>query len=141
MRTLLLSALVVLSVSACGKPAEITIKAGDDMKFDTATFTAKAGQEVKLTLINTGSSPVMKHNLVITKPGADADVAAKGIEAGEAKGYVPALDTVLASTPLADPGRTVKVTFKAPPAGDYPFLCTFPGHAATMKGVFKVTAE
>ena len=42
-------------------------------------------------------------------------------------------------TPLIQPGKTVKlvVTFKK--KGNYPYLCTVPGHAqAGMKGVFTV---
>jgi uncharacterized cupredoxin-like copper-binding protein len=42
-------------------------------------------------------------------------------------------------TPNIDPGSTVtlKVTFTKP--GNYPYLCTIPGHAETgMKGVLKV---
>ncbi len=43
-------------------------------------------------------------------------------------------------TPNIDPGETttLKVNFTKP--GNYPYLCTLPGHAAAgMKGVLKVT--
>ena len=30
------------------------------------------------------------------------------------------------------------IEFTAPAAGDYPYMCTFPGHGAIMKGVMKV---
>jgi uncharacterized cupredoxin-like copper-binding protein len=43
-------------------------------------------------------------------------------------------------TPNIDPGETttLKVTFTKP--GNYPYLCTLPGHAAAgMKGVLKVS--
>ena len=43
-------------------------------------------------------------------------------------------------TPSIDPSSTatLKVTFAKP--GNYPYLCTIPGHAeAGMKGVLKVT--
>jgi azurin len=33
------------------------------------------------------------------------------------------------------------VTFTAPAAGDYPYICTFPGHYMTMRGVMHVVAE
>jgi azurin len=48
--------------------------------------------------------------------------------------------SVLASTPLAGPGETVEVTFKAPTAaGEYTFLCSFPGHFLSgMKGALTV---
>jgi azurin len=46
---------------------------------------------------------------------------------------------VIAHTGLVGPGETVEVTFKAPAAGTYTFLCSFPGHfAAGMKGTLVV---
>ena len=43
---------------------------------------------------------------------------------------------VVAATKMAGPGETVDVTFKVPAAaGNYPYICTFPGHfAAGMNG-------
>ena len=35
-------------------------------------------------------------------------------------------------------GQVVMVEFIAPAAGDYPFICTFPGHAQSMWGVLHV---
>jgi azurin len=47
---------------------------------------------------------------------------------------------VIAHTGLAGAGETVEVTFKVPAAaGEYPFLCSFPGHfQAGMKGTLAV---
>ena len=45
--------------------------------------------------------------------------------------YIPPemKDQVLAANTLAGPGETVEVTFKVPSAaGNYPYICTFPGH-------------
>ena len=42
---------------------------------------------------------------------------------------------VLAHTKLLGGGETDTVEFSAPAqAGEYPFLCTFPGHVALMRG-------
>jgi azurin len=58
---------------------------------------------------------------------------------GLEKNYVPSLPEVLFSTSLVNPGQTYKLTFKAPAAiGDYPYVCTFPGHWTLMNGVMKV---
>jgi hypothetical protein len=35
----------------------------------------------------------------------------------------------------------VSVSFVAPTPGDYPFLCTNPGHGAVMHGILHVTAR
>jgi len=45
----------------------------------------------------------------------------------------------LFSTPLVNPGQNYTLKFKAPAnTGDYPFVCTFPGHWSIMNGVMKV---
>jgi azurin len=66
------------------------------------------------------------------------------MEAAMARGsdYIPASKKsfILASTATAGGGETVKVVFKAPTeAGEYTFICTFPGHyMAGMKGTLVV---
>jgi azurin len=53
--------------------------------------------------------------------------------------YVPAMAEVLFHTRLLNPQETVKLQFIAPAqAGDYPYVCTFPGHWSIMNGVMKV---
>jgi azurin len=40
---------------------------------------------------------------------------------------------------LVNPGQTYTLTFKAPAkVGDYPYVCTFPGHWTLMNGVMHV---
>jgi azurin len=56
-----------------------------------------------------------------------------------AKIFVPVISEVLFSTPLVATGKSFKLAFKAPnKPGEYPFICTFPGHWRIMKGVIKV---
>ena len=59
---------------------------------------------------------------------------------GMAKSYVPTSTDIIAHTAFAQIGQSQSVEFAAPSEpGDYPFFCTFPGHAMLMKGVLKVT--
>jgi azurin len=52
------------------------------------------------------------------------------------------MSEVLFATPLVNAGKTFRLDFKAPDTpGEYPFICTFPGHWRIMKGVIKVTNE
>jgi len=143
MKKFLFAAAVTLAASstACHKTAELQLgSVGDTMAYDTTAFTVKAGQTVHVVLTNHAHSPAMKHNWVLVKPGKEAAVATAGMTAGEAAGYVQAGDAdVLANTPLSQPGGQVEVTFTAPAAGTYPFLCTFPGHYQTMHGTLTVT--
>ena len=56
------------------------------------------------------------------------------------KHYVPDTDDIIASSKLVNPGLNEKIEFMAPAeAGDYPYICTFPGHWRLMQGVMKVT--
>jgi putative membrane-bound dehydrogenase-like protein len=111
------------------------------MKFDKSTFTVKAGQKVVLNLSN---PDFMQHNLLIIKPGTldkvgnAADVLARDPN-GADKQYVPKMPEVLFATKLLNPEDKVTLRFTAPSTpGDYPFVCTFPGHWRIMNGVMKV---
>jgi azurin len=115
------------------------------LAYDKNELTCKAGAKVKLTMNNTGSAVPQPHNIVLCKVGADSKVMAAAMALltdpkGMEKAYVPESPDVIAHTKFAQPGATESVEFTAPmDPGDYPFFCTFPGHAVMMKGVLKVT--
>lgn len=122
---------------------EVTITGNDQMKYDKAEIEVKAGQTVALTFKNIGALPkaAMGHNVVILKPGSDIPKFAIGGVANAAGDYLP-LDPALAAqvvakTKILGPKEEETIVFKVPAAGDYPFLCTFPGHFGVMKGVLK----
>ena len=113
----------------------------EEMRYDQKEFSVMAGRSVVLVLENPDAMP---HNMVIGKPksmeiiglAADKMIMTKD---GAEKNYVPALPQILAATPLINPGQTYRLTFTAPPTpGDYPFVCTFPGHWRIMNGVMRV---
>jgi azurin len=61
---------------------------------------------------------------------------------GAAQQYVPQVSEVLFATPLVDPGASFELTIAAPDQpGDYPYICTFPGHWRLMQGVLQVQAR
>ncbi len=111
------------------------------MKFDKKEFSVPAGKTIILVLENPDA---MQHNLVIGKPKSleiIGNAANKMITQKDAveKNYVPAIPQVLFSTPLVNAGETYRLKFTAPTqVGDYPFVCTFPGHWSIMNGVMKV---
>jgi azurin len=47
-------------------------------------------------------------------------------------------DDTIAATKLLGPDETETISFTAPEAGDYEYVCTFPGHFALMRGTMKV---
>jgi uncharacterized protein len=114
----------------------------DIMKYDKKLVTAKAGTMVEIKFQN---PDFMQHNVVIIKPntaekvGAAADKLATAPH-GAKMNYVPKMPEVLYATPLVNPGSSYTLTFKVPSTpGDYPILCTFPGHWRIMQGVLRVT--
>jgi azurin len=110
------------------------------MKFSMATITAKPGEQLRVRLVSKGSMPkiAMAHNFVLlNKTAKVVDFATAAMNA-RATDFIPAdrKADIIASTGLAGAGETVEVTFKVPAAaGEYPYICSFPGHfQAGMKG-------
>lgn len=124
--------------AADGKRA-IDITADDTMKFSVTEIRAKPGEALRVTLKNKGQMPkqVMAHNWVLVKPMSDADLNAFGMKASSiAPEYLPSdRSSVIEHTKLLGGGESDTIEFNAPTtAGEYPFICTFPGHFAIMKG-------
>ena len=99
----------------------------------------KAGARVRIVFRN---SDDMLHNFVLCAPGRGQAIGeaalALGLD-GPAKNYVPESDDVLFHTALTQPGTSDTIFVTAPLSpGDYDFVCTFPGHAALMKGILRV---
>ena len=109
------------------------------MAYDKTKLSVPTGASVHLTLKNSATLDVLPHNWVLVKPGTEAKVAAAGLAKAQATGYVVPGDDVLAYTPLTPPGKSSDVTFTVPAPGDYPYICTYPGHYIMMKGVLTVT--
>ncbi|MBL9180446.1 MAG: cupredoxin domain-containing protein [Verrucomicrobiaceae bacterium] len=151
-QTLLLLAITTLAMPAIAQDAdvatlEIKPHAQNPLGYDKTELSVKAGQKVKLTLNNTGSIAPQPHNFLLLKPGKLDAVGALANAMladpqGMAKHYIPeaAKPDILASTKLVQPNQTETIEFTAPAeAGDYPYMCTFPGHWLLMRGVMHVT--
>ena len=122
-----------------GAPRVVEITANDQMKFSVTTIEAKAGEQLKVVLTNTGTLPkeAMGHNWVLLQAGSDAMAFSTAAVTAKDKDYIPdsMKDKVIAHTALLGPRKSDEVTFTVPPAGEYPFLCSFPAHFAVgMKG-------
>ncbi len=127
--------------------SEITITTHtSELRFDTEKFTVKAGQKVKLTLVNPDDSiNLQPHNLLIIEPGTLEEIgAAANAELADPsflsdRNAVPSSNYVLHHTKLLLPGESETLEFVAPTlAGDYPFLCSYPGHWSVMHGIMVV---
>jgi uncharacterized protein len=118
----------------------VNIKAVEGMKYDLMTFTVKAGKPIAVVFEDADS---LQHNLVFVKPGAIeecckmADALAAQPDA-ITKQYIPSSKDIIKASKLLNPGDVEVMKLEALPPGEYPYLCTFPGHCHIMRGVMKV---
>ena len=124
------------------KPFRITISTIEDkMLYDIKEFNVETGKSVILTFKNKDFPP---HNLLIVKPGKADEVANLAIALGNdgfGKQWRPDTPMILWGSTMIDYDEETVLSFTAPLPGDYPYVCTFPGHAMMMRGVMKVTPK
>jgi azurin len=147
----LLLGLMGLALTGCGQRAagsaqpgeriELRISSeGEFIAFTPTELACPAGAKVRLVFHHEGQRIPQKHNWVLILPGTNQDVEKAAASAGEDTGWVPKGDhRILAATPLCSPGGEAVIEFTAPAPGDYPYICSTPGHAAEMHGVLHVT--
>ncbi len=139
---LMAAGVMSMTFSVLAADVAVTITGNDTMQFDKKAFEVSAGDKVTLTFKNVGKLPIvaMGHNLVILNAGEATAPFAIAAMTQKDNDYIPAAmaDKILAQTKLLGPGEEDVLTFTAPAAGTYNYLCTFPGHYAVMNGVMTV---
>lgn len=143
MKKIMLSlAAIALATAAQAKDVEVAIKGNDQMQYDNKAFEVAAGDNVKITFENAGKMPkqVMGHNVIVLKAGVDVAAFATEAMKSAATDYIPESKKgdILAHSKLLGPGEKETVTFTAPAAGVYTYLCSFPGHYVLMQGKMTV---
>ena len=118
-----------------------TIKAADGRTYLLLQdIQASPGERIRirLTTVSTLPAAAMSHNWVLLQLGVDPAAFAQAAMQAKDNDYIPQDQTsdIIAHTDLAAGGETVEVTFTVPDkAGNYDYLCSFPGHfAAGMRG-------
>ena len=127
---------------AKGEPGrEIVVEAALGLQFVQKQLLAKAGEKLTIRFKN---PDVVPHNWLLAKPGSLQKLGDKcnlmiTDPQGMQKHYVPDSDDVIAYTDMTNPKGEFLIHLTAPKEkGDYPYLCTFPGHWMVMNGVLKV---
>ncbi len=116
----------------------------EEMRYDVPWFAVQAGTDIQIILKN---EDLMAHNLVITKPDSLQKVALQAAAEGPTVGpsgkqYVPESSDVLIGTEMVSAEKQSRITFRAPSEpGEYPYVCTFPGHWMRMYGVMVVVDD
>ena len=67
------------------------------------------------------------------KTGTGEAVGQASIGAGLDNGWVPDSEDILGASTLVNPGETTTLVVDLP-AGEYDYICTYPGHYMSMKG-------
>ncbi|WP_404423026.1 azurin [Nibricoccus sp. IMCC34717] len=128
-----------VAARASEAPREIAITANDAMQYSLKEITAAPGETITVKFSHIGKLPktAMGHNWVLLK-ALPADAVSKfAMECMKfAPDYLPKdQSAILAHTKLLSGGESDSVTFTVPTEpGQYPFICTFPGHFAMMRG-------
>ena len=146
MRKLIAIALLgLLSTPLMAAECATTVEANDAMQFNTKTITVpKTCKTFKVTLKHTGKLPVtaMGHNWVLAHSTDESCVIADGMKAGAANSYEKPGDArIIAHTKLIGGGESDTATIdvaKLKAGEQYAYFCTFPGHAALMKGTLSL---
>lgn len=138
--------LLAFGGTAAAANCTIKLKGDDRMQFDQKEITVSAScKTINIELEHTGKLPVaaMGHNVVVSATSDVQTINSAGAKAGAAAGYLPKDDPkVLGATDMIGGGASTKASFagsKLKAGGDYTFFCSFPGHAALMKGKLVVT--
>jgi len=125
-----------------GTPFDVAIGIdAQKMAYTLPEFTAKPGQYVRITMKNTAD---VQHNVVVLRPGTQDRVgllveAMAKVQDAEERSYLPSTPDILFWMTLIEPGQQGVLEFAAPnQAGNYPYICTFPGHWQTMNGIMHV---
>jgi uncharacterized cupredoxin-like copper-binding protein/glucose/arabinose dehydrogenase len=122
-----------------GPDARIQLATEPGLLFDRDMITVQAGSRVALTFNNDDD---MAHNVVIVEPGQADAVGEAAMNLGlqaDALEFVPRMDEVRYHTSMLQPGQTETIYIDIPDVpGDYEFVCTFPGHHISMRGILWV---
>ena len=113
--------------------------------YDKKVIVVEAGEAIEITFENPG---IMPHNLIIVTPGSMQEI---GLAANrminhpvgrDGKRFVPDSNKVLHASRLVYPGESGTLSFVAPKTlGEYPYLCTYPGHWIQMNGIMHVVKD
>ena len=114
----------------------VILNSFDNMIYDKNKIEVNSGKNLILTLNHKGkvSKEFMGHNFVLLKKGVNVDEYAKKAVLAKSNDYIPNSDEAIAYTKMLGGGESTTITFLAPEAGIYTYICTFPGHYMMMRG-------
>ena len=115
---------------------KVILNSFDNMIYDKDKIEVNSGKNIVLTLNHKGkiSKEFMGHNFVLLKKGVNVDEYAKKAVLAKSNDYIPNSDEAIAYTKMLGGGESTTISFLAPEAGIYTYICSFPGHYMMMRG-------
>ena len=115
---------------------KVILNSFDNMIYDKNKIEVNSGKNIVLTLNHKGkvSKEFMGHNFVLLKKEVNVDEYAKKAVLAKSNDYIPNSDEAIAYTKMLGGGESTTISFLAPEAGTYNYICTFPGHYMMMRG-------
>ena len=144
---LLISFIIALPPFSSGQQDDvrtIEVTGMDNLKYDQTLIEASPGETIKLVFKVVSNVPpqAMSHNIAILPQDMDTDAFAMASMGARDNEYIAPdyEDQLIAFTEMIGGGETSTVEFTVPEeAGDYDFICTFPGHyQGGMVGILRV---
>ncbi|SDM70826.1 plastocyanin/azurin family copper-binding protein [Kriegella aquimaris] len=108
---------------------------GIKLGYSITEIQAKAGDILLIRYVNKSD---MNHNIVLVRE--EADIRPVGMAALQADAvandWIPKkeMQRIIAHSDLAYSGETIEFSFKVPPPGTYPYICTYSAHWTQMQG-------
>ena len=121
------------------------IKCVPGLQFEPRRIQMRAGRRAVIVLEN--ADVEMPHNLVVVNPDrlqpiGEASMILAADPSAVGKHYVPDDKGVIAMSRLVQPTEQYAIYFNTPKeAGEYPFICTFPGHWMIMRGILEIVED
>ena len=110
---------------------------GNQMKYNVPTIKAEPGSKIQIKFYNGASMDVMKHNIVVLNNKDAIDEVGKA--ALTAENNLPDHPSIIAASEMIGPGESTVLVVNVPiEKGEYPFICTYPGHYQVMQGTIIV---
>ena len=137
-------ALPVFSTGLQDDVRTVEVTGMDNLKYDKTLIEASPGETIRLVFKVESNVPpaAMSHNIAILPQDMDKNAFAMASMGARDNEYIAPdyEDKLIAYTEMIGGGEISTVEFTVPEtAGDYDFICTFPGHyQGGMVGILRV---
>lgn len=114
----------------------INLTGNDQQHYNQTLFKVNAGKTITLNFQNVGTQKTMTHDVTVLQPNTNIDSLGIHVALAKSIDNLSASDKseIIAHTKMLGPGQKDSISFTLPTPGVYEFMCTYPGHYATMHG-------